>query len=292
VALTGNKVRKLEFLASAALVLGADTLVTCGAVGSNHARATVVAAARLGMRSHLLLRGEDERPAKGNLLLDRLLGAETTFIPPESWRDRDPLMEEIAHRLSAEGRTPYVIPEGGSNELGAMGYAVAVEELLDQEEQEEVRLGAIVHATGSAGTTAGLALGVAAASRDDIEVIGVAVCDDRDYFDAKIARILDGCVAEGYVEANVRERARWRIVEGHKGEGYARTTPEEMDDLAAIARREGVVLDPVYTGKAWRGLVAEAQAGRLPDEAATVFLHTGGIFGLFAYAEEVAALAP
>jgi D-cysteine desulfhydrase len=287
VALTGNKVRKLEYLCAMALVQEADTLVTCGAVGSNHARATAVAAARLGLHSRLLLRGEDKDPPDGNLLLDRFVGAEVSFMPPSAWPDRDRLLDEAADALRARGRRPYVIPEGGSNALGSLGYAVAVDELLEQADEADLHVRRVVHATGSAGTTAGLALGVAAAGRDDLEVIGVAVCDDRAYFDRKIARILDEAVEAGWASPRVRERCRWRIVDGYVGRGYAKTTPEEMRAIAAFSRREGVLLDPVYTGKAWLGLEGEHAGGRLGADGATVFLHTGGLFGLFAFPTEV-----
>jgi D-cysteine desulfhydrase len=292
VALSGNKVRKLEFLCARAQAQGADTLVTCGAVTSNHARATALAAARLGMGSHLVLRGAEPDPPDGNLLLDRLAGAGITFISVAAWPDRAALMEAEAQRLRAAGRRPYVIPEGGSNALGALGYAVGARELLDQAAAQGVTVGRIVHATGSGGTTAGLALGCAAAGREDVEVVGVAVCDDRAYFDAVIARILDDAVEAGYVPARLRDRARWRILEGYKGLGYARTTPEEMVRIAAAARVEGLVLDPVYTGKAFRALLAEAHAGRGPGRGATVFVHTGGIFGLFSFAEAIRSLGP
>jgi D-cysteine desulfhydrase len=289
---TGNKVRKLEFLCAQALERAADTLVTCGAVGSNHARATAVAAARLGMRVHLVLRGEDRDPPDGNLLLDRLLGATITFIPPSEWPHRDRLMEGIAAGYASKGRRAYVIPEGGSNALGSMGYALLMNEMVPQERVEEIRIRRIVHATGSAGTTAGIALGVAACGRDDVEVIGVCVCDDPAYFDAKIHAILDTAVATGFAKEAVRKRARWRVVDGYEGNGYAQTTPEEMADVAAFTRREGVILDPVYTGKAFRGLVGELKAGRLSAEGATVFLHTGGIYGLFAYGASLRSLPP
>ncbi len=247
-------------------------------------------AARLGMRTHLLLRGDRPRVPSANLLLDRLLGAEATFIPPSDWPDRDRLMAEIATRLRAKGRAPAVIPEGGSNGLGAMGYAFFVDELLGQERRAALRIRRIVHATGSGGTTAGLAMGVAAAGREDLEVIGVAVCDDRAYFDEKIAAICDEAQQLGFVPPAVRERARWTILEGYKGRGYGKTTPEEMQAIAKWARREGLFLDPVYTGKAMHGLAQEAKAGRFEGEGQTVFLHTGGIFGLFDYGEEIGAL--
>ena len=142
----------------------------------------------------------------------------------------------------------------------------------------------------SKGTTAGLALGVAAAERDDVEVIGVAVCDDEVYFDARVGEICDAATEAGYVTRALRDRTRWRIVEGYKGTGYGKTTPRELREIAEVARREGVFLDPVYTGKAWRGFVGETKAGRLDREGATVFLHTGGIFGLYAFADEIGKL--
>lgn len=290
--LSGNKVRKLEFLAAMALQRQADTLITCGAVGSNHARATAVAAARLGLGSHLLLRGEDRDPPDGNLLLDRILGAGTTFISPEQWARRDEIMGEIADRLAVDGHSAYVIPEGGSNALGCLGYAVAALEILEQERQEGLAIRRIVHAAGSGGTTAGLALGMAIAGRDDVEVVGVAICDDGGYFDECIGGICDGAAEAGFVSDDVRRRTRWRIIQGYKGEGYAKTTPGEMADIAAVARREGLFLDPVYSGKAWRGLAGEVGAGRLETDGTTVFLHTGGIFGLFSYANEIRDLAP
>lgn len=287
--LTGNKVRKLGFLAAEALERGCDTLITCGAVSSNHARATAITAARLGLSSHLLLRGEDRDPPDGNLLLNRFVGAAITFFPPEEWPRRDLRLGELAERLRAQGRRPYVIPEGGSNALGSLGYVLAVKELLDQAAELGLDVGHIVHATGSAGTTAGLALGCAVFGRPDIDVAGVAVCDDKPYFDRRVQEILDQAVGLWYVAPEVRARARWRIVEGHQGRGYAKTTPEELRALAAVARREGLLLDPVYTGKAFLGLLAEARAGRLEGPGATVFLHTGGLFGLFAFGSEVSA---
>jgi len=290
-ALSGNKIRKLEFLVAEALQQRADTLITCGAVNSNHARATAVAAARVGLRSHLVLRGEEPDPPHGNLLLDRLVGAAATFIPPEQWPDRDTIMEEIAGRHAGKGGRAYAIPEGGSNALGCLGYVVCAQEILEQERLEGLDVKRVVHATGSGGTTAGLALGMAAAGRDDVEVIGVAVCDDRAYFDAKVGAICDAALAAGTIDADIRARARWRIVEGYKGEGYGKTTSGEMHMIADLARTEGVLLDPVYTGKAWIGLRHELKADRLARDGTTVFLHTGGIYGLFAFAEEIAALA-
>ncbi len=290
-ALSGNKVRKLEFLVGDALRRGCDTLITCGAVTSNHARATALAAGRCGLKSHLVLRGTLPARPEGNVLLDRLLGAAITAITPEQWRDRAQIMADVAAEYVREGRKPYVIPEGGSNALGSMGYAVAARELLEQAEVMGLRIGRIVHAVGSAGTTAGLALGLAAMDAADIDLVGVAVCDDAETFDGVIQRIHAEALAQGIVTREVRAKARWRILEGYKGEGYAKTTPQEMAFIADVARSEGLIVDPVYTGKALRALVRETQAGRMEGPGATVFLHTGGIFGLFHFAEEIDRLA-
>ena len=276
-ALSGNKVRKLEYLCGEARAQDADLLVTCGAVTSNHCRATAVAAAKLGMGAHLLLRGDEPEVADGNLLLDRLVGAETTFITQEQWADRDALMADIAAQAAQAGRRPYVIPEGGSNAVGALGYVGAAAELASQAEAAEVDLGVVWHATGSGGTTAGLALGF---EGTDVEVCGVAVCDDAAYFDAAITRIV----------APFEASPSWRILDGYQGAGYAQATDEELAFYAEVARREGLILDPVYSGKAFRALCLEAEAGRLPTDRAVVFVHTGGIFGVFSFAEAFAAL--
>jgi D-cysteine desulfhydrase len=283
VGLSGNKVRKLEFLAAEAVARGARALVTCGGVNSNHARATAVAAARLGLTARLVLRGEDRRPPAGNLVLDRWLGARITFITEAQWADRDALLAEAA------GDDGYVIPEGGSNALGSLGYARAAQELLTQAEAAGLGLRHVVHACGSGGTTAGLALALAAAGREDVELLSVAVCNDAAYFDARVHAILDEAVARGWATPEVRGRARWRILDGHKGPGYARTTPEALKAHAQVARAYGLFVDPVYTGKALLGLADLTRRGELAPDA-TVFVHTGGIFELFAFADALAEL--
>jgi D-cysteine desulfhydrase len=238
-ALSGNKVRKLEFLVAAAREGGADTLVTCGAVTSNHARATAVAAARAGMGAHLLLRGQEQALPDGNLLLDRLLGAGVTFIDPEQWSDRERLMAGIAGQVAEAGGRAFVIPEGGSNALGAMGYAAAAEELLRQADEQGLSLRRIVHATGSGGTTAGLALGCAALGRTEIDVVGVAVCDDTAYFDGVISGILDDACAKGLVGRSLREAARWRILEGHEGAPGGRGARSRLHGQGVRGPRRG-----------------------------------------------------
>jgi D-cysteine desulfhydrase len=290
--LSGNKARKLEFLMAQALERGADAVLTCGAVTSNHARETAAAGVRLGIAPHLLLAGAPparDEPAEGNLLLDRLLGATIEFVDVARWPERDAILAEWAARLASVGRRAYVIPEGGSNALGSLGAAVGIAEAFEQAGARGIDVGTVVHACGSAGTAAGVALGLAALGRDDVDILSIAVRVDRAYFDAKIARILDEAVAAGYASAAVRARARWKVVEEYRGRGYALTTPEETRDLAAVAREEALLLDPVYTGKAWRGLEGEAKAGRIERGRAVLFVHTGGTFGIFAARAEFEA---
>lgn len=289
-ALTGNKVRKLEFLLAEALHQGATCVATCGGVNSNHARATAVAARRLGMAPHLILRGKPPPVPVGNLFLDRWVGAEVEWIDPVEWPQVDGRLQAWADRQRAVGEVPYVIPEGGSNGLGAMGYAHGVQELLEDERRMGIRIGAIVHAVGSGGTTAGLAAGLAAAGREDIQVRGVAVCQDRATFDAKIADILEQAHHAGFLPRVVQERCRWEVVEGFVGPGYAQTDFRSLESHRQVALTEGLVLDPVYTGKAFDALIQHPARLGAGSERATVFLHTGGIFELFAYAEAAAPL--
>ncbi|MEM7675482.1 MAG: D-cysteine desulfhydrase family protein, partial [Myxococcota bacterium] len=286
---SGNKLRKLEYLVAEAIAQNADTLVTVGGVNSNHARATAVVAARLGLKSHLLLRGEDRHPPTGNLLIDKMLGAGLTFINARQWADRYDIMNDVADDLRRQGRRPYLIPEGGSNALGTLGYMAMIPELLRQIDAVGEPLRRIVHATGSGGTTAGLALGLADADRSDVDVLGVAVCNDAPYFDHRIQTIADEIEARGWIDASTRASARWTIVEGYKGKGYGRTTAREMAEHAALARADGIFVDPVYSGKAFCALRDMAASQRWTD-GVTVFLHTGGLFELFAFGHEIQAL--
>ncbi len=285
--LSGNKVRKLELLLGEALAQGADTVITCGGVQSNHCRATALAAARLGLGSVLLLRTADPaRPPalQGNLLLDRLAGAELRFITPAAYRERAALLEQTAGELRAAGRRPYVIPEGGSNALGSLGYALAVQELAGQLGEPWTRRPlTLCHATGSGGTGAGLLLGVAALGLP-WRVAGFNVCDDRAYFVRVMGVILDDAARRFHLPAAAalsERRDAFDVRDGYVGRGYALSRPEELALLAEACRLEGLVLDPVYTGKALFGLVAELKQDPAALGEAVVFFHTGGIFGLF-----------
>jgi D-cysteine desulfhydrase len=285
--LMGNKVRKLEYLMAEALAEDATHVITCGGEQSNHARATALAAAQLGLKSILILRTDDpERPpdATGNILLDRLVGAELQWISRAAWRDRNQLLAEAAERVRRGGDRPYVIPEGGSNALGAWGYIRATHELAEDlhgiaTPDHPVT---VVYACGSGGTGAGLILGaklLGLAGRG-IRIAGINVCDDRAYFIDAISRICTEVEVRWRLGANVTE-ADIEIVDGHVGRGYARSRPEELATIRDVCRSDGIVLDPVYTGKAFHGMVSELTANPTRFGSAVAFLHTGGLFGLF-----------
>jgi D-cysteine desulfhydrase len=292
--LSGNKVRKLEYLMAEALREQATHVITCGGEQSNHARATALAAAQLGLRSILILRCDDPAhpPAPtGNILLDRLCGAELRWITRPAWKDRTQLLAEAAERVRAAGGRPYVIPEGGSNALGSWGYVRAVHELATDLEgiASPDHPVTIVYACGSGGTGAGLVLGAKLldlAARG-IRIAGVNVCDDRAYFLDAIGRICADFEDRWQLAAHVTP-GDIEIVDGHVGRGYAKSRPEELATIREVCRADGVVLDPVYTGKAFHGVVTELARDRERFGAAVAFLHTGGMFGLFGAAETVA----
>jgi D-cysteine desulfhydrase family pyridoxal phosphate-dependent enzyme len=283
----GNKTRKLEFLLGDALDRGADTVMTAGAVQSNHARQTAAACARLGLRCELFLveaapgRGESYGRS-GNVLLDRILGAKVSILPGSS--DPEIAMEERAEALRAEGRRPYAIPVGGSNAVGALGYVECARELTDQAHGMSLRIDAVVHASASHGTQAGLAVGLAVAGTG-ARLLGVGVGGSSRQARANIERIAAAtCERLGgpkrFAEIEVEDR--------FVGEGYGIPTPEGLAAIRLLARLEGLLLDPVYTGKAMAGLVEMTREGRFGPDQNVVFLHTGGWPALFAYEEELA----
>lgn len=279
----GNKIRKLEFLLADALAEGADCLITCGGIQSNHARATALLGASLGLRSVLFLRTSDPAappPLEGNVLLDRLVGAEIRLISPETYRDRAAVMEAAAAEIRAAGGRPYVIPEGGSNGLGALGYVRAMEEIrrqLDLGLAGGKPFDVVVHACGSGGTAAGAALG-AAHYEVAGEVRAMAVCDDQETFARITRQIMDEARA---LEPRLGEPARLVIDDSAKGPAYAVSTPEQRRRMIQAARLSGLILDPVYTGKAFAGLWDLAERGELAGKR-VLFLHTGGLPGLLA----------
>lgn len=292
----GNKIRKLEFLLGAAVAEGADAVVTCGGLQSNHARATAVLAARLGLSATLLLRVPDPRaaalPRVGNALLDRLVGADVRFVSPEEYRHRDGALEAVRQELVRAGRKPYVVPEGGSNGLGALGYVLALREVA-----RHVALGlgprvdagapafdVVVHACGSGGTAAGVALGVADTGVARA-VRAFAVCDDEPTFTRVVGRLV--AEARGHVP-ELPPPAPTTIDDRARGPAYAVMDDAQKRFLVEVARTGGLVLDPVYTGKALFGLREAVRRGDVPRGARVLFVHTGGLPGLLAQGDELA----
>jgi D-cysteine desulfhydrase len=278
--ISGNKVRKLEYAVAEAINEGADTLITCGGLQSNHARATAAVAAKLGLNSCLVLRTDKPEQPDGNHFLDKVLGAEIKFISREEYSScRMEVMEQIKADLKGKGRKGYILPEGASNGIGTFGYYNAMEEILEQEKELDVKFDAIVVAVGSGGTYAGLFY-ANKVLENAAEIIGLNVCDDADYFKEGITNILDESF--GYTDEKVEfSKEDINIIDGYVGEGYALSRSEELNFILELAKMEGIILDPVYTGKAMYGLANEIEKGAFKDFKNILFIHTGGLYGLF-----------
>ena len=277
--LSGNKVRKLEFIAAHAIDNGYDTLITCGGLQSNHCRATALVGAQLGLQVHLLLRGREPQASEGNYLLDQLAGATIScYSPKQYFGELDALFEQWCDHYAGLGSKALAIPTGGSDGIGVWGYIAACEELLQDFSAAGIEAANLVCASGSGGTQAGLTAG-AALSALPATVWAVNVCDDEQYFVTKVAADIADW-RHRYPEAPAVD-ARARVLDGYVGAGYGKASPEVFALIRDLAQLEGVVLDPVYTGKAYHGMLNELEQGRFDDCDDLVFVHTGGIFGVF-----------
>jgi D-cysteine desulfhydrase len=289
--LGGNKARKLEFLCGEALAGGADTLVTGGGGGSNHVQLTAAAAARLGLGCVVVCYGPPSPATEPlGLRLTRLLGAEVVFTGSPDRASVDVRLAEVAAKLTADGRRPYVIPRGGASAVGAVGYAVAARELAGQLAAAGIGSATVLLATGSCGTQAGLVAGAvldssfwarmdpnngpdACPEASDLEIVGVPVSRPPEECTERIARLATGC-ADRLGSDRVFTEADVQLLDGYLGPGYGKSSPASDAATLLAARTEGLVLDPVFTAKAMAALIAEAQGGRLTGPV--VFLHTGG----------------
>ena len=281
----GSKTRKLEFLVGDAMRQGADTLLTHGAVQSNHVRQTAAAAAFMGLACEAIL---EERvqgaPAayhdSGNVLLDQLLGVQLHRVP--SGTAMDAALEALAQKLRAQGRKPYVIPGGGSNALGSLGYVDCVLELQRQCDAMGLRKPHLVHATGSAGTQAGLVAGIHALGLD-WPVTGIGVRLPRELQETRVHELASRVLGLLGVEPPL---PRERVVADDRfiGGGYGIATDSMVEAVTMLARTEGILADPVYTGKGLAGLLEMVRAGRFQPDEDVIFVHTGGSAGLFGYA--------
>lgn len=278
--LSGNKVRKLEFSIQEALDEGAKTLITCGGIQSNHARATVAAAAKLGLKSIVVLRRDEEIEPDGNYFLDLLLGADVRFIGSEEFANRLPeILNEIKAECDAKGEKGYILPVGASNGIGTFGYFKAMEEILSQEKELGIEFDTIVATVGSAGTYAGLLLANKAYNAGK-KVVGINVSATAEHFVARTKELF--IEASEYLgEKYVATDDEIHIIDGYVGLGYAISQPHEIKFIKDFARTEGIILDPVYTGKCMYGFSEEMKKGTFKDSKNILFIHTGGIFGLF-----------
>ncbi|MFM9818002.1 UNVERIFIED_CONTAM: D-cysteine desulfhydrase [Spiribacter pallidus] len=282
----GNKTRKLEFLIADALEKKADVVITQGATQSNHARQTAAAAAKVGMDCHVLLEnrtGRTDTPylENGNVLMDKLHGATVEHHPGGA--DMNQLMEDAAERFKEQGAKTYIVPGGGSNEVGALGYVAAALELVYQANERNLRIDRVVHATGSAGTQAGLVTGLCGI-RAAIPVLGIGVRHPKPKQEDIVYNLaastcdflgIEEAVSRGDVVANT----------DYVGEGYGVPAPDTLDAIDRLAKLEGILLDPVYSGKGMAGLIDLIQKGEFSQDENVVFLHTGGSAALFGYPE-------
>ena len=280
----GNKTRKLEYLMAEALAQHADCVITQGATQSNHARQTVAIAAKLGLACHIILEDRtgytfDDYKHSGNVFLDHLYGAEVSEVAGGT--DMNAAMATLADKLRGQGRKPYVIPGGGSNPVGALGYVTCALELMDQSNQMGLAIDHLVHATGSAGTQAGLVVGLYGA-RSQIPVLGIGVRAAQQPQEERVFGLaqetaallgLPGVIAREDVVADCN----------YVGPGYGLPTPGMIEAVTMTARLEGILLDPVYSGKGMAGLIDLCRKGHFKKGQNIVFLHTGGSVGLYGY---------
>lgn len=272
----GNKVRKLQAVLKQARAAGADTLITCGGVQSNHCRVTAAAGAALGLPVILVVNGTAQEVPTGNARLDRLFGAEVRYVPSRDLRQ--PTMDAVAEDLRARGRRPFVIPLGASTPTGAAGFARGIEELLTAGLQPT----AIVHSTSSGGTQAGMIAGTALLGLTT-RVVGISADDPADAMQDTIGGLLEGMAQ--MIGASPRALGADRAIEvddTQVGGGYGVPTTESVEAMELVARTEGIVLDPVYTAKAMAGLLARVREGEFSSTDRVLFWHTGGQAGFFA----------
>ncbi len=284
----GNKTRKLEFLVADALAQGADTLITCGAVQSNHCRLTLAAAVKEGLKCRLVL--EERVPnsykpdASGNNFLFRLLGVEKIKVVPGG-SDMMKEMSGVGNEVAAEGRKAYIIPGGGSNAVGATGYVACAEEILAQTFDKGIKIDRVVCASGSAGTHAGLVTGFYG-NNSNIPVVGIDVSRPKELQEKLVYELVQKTAARVGVKAEITRDAVLCFGD-YVGSGYSIPTPEMAEAVRMLARTEGILLDPVYTGKAMAGLIDLSRKGFFRKDETILFVHTGGSPALYAYMKDL-----
>ena len=284
---TGNKIRKLEFLVGDALAQGADTLITCGTLQSNCCRAVAAVSARLGLRAVLALKGDRPSEYDGNLLLDQLLGATIRYCTDTEWDKVDEVLEDMAARERAAGHKPYVIPESGATAVGALGYLACGQEIAQQVRHGAPDFDSIVITAFSGGSQAGLLMAKQLTGLR-AEILSVPIAWEGPRVQAYVSETIETARRRWGLAVNVP--AEVRLLDGYQGVGRAEVRKEEFDLLLRLARLEGIVLDPVYTAKAFGGLLdfLNRYPGRLGRRVC--FIHTGGVFSVFPFRDSLSRL--
>ena len=284
----GNKTRKLEFLVAEALDQNADTLITCGAVQSNHCRLTLAAAVKEGLKCRLVLEervpGSYNPKSGGNNFLFQLMGVEKISVAPGG-SDMMAAMQAVADEVAGEGRKAYIIPGGGSNAVGATGYVACAEEILAQTFDRGINIDRLICASGSAGTHAGLVTGFYG-NNSNIPVIGINVSRPKDDQEALVYDLVQRTAKHVGLNSDISREAVVCFDE-YVGPGYSLPTPEMAEAVRMLARLEGVLIDPVYTGKAMAGLIDLVRKGAFNKNENLLFVHTGGSPALYVYMEEI-----
>ncbi|RPH85449.1 MAG: D-cysteine desulfhydrase family protein [Candidatus Rokuibacteriota bacterium] len=285
---TGNKIRKLEYLVGEALAQCADTLITCGTLQSNCCRAVSAVAARLGLKAMLALKGVPPPEYDGNLLLDRLLGAEVRYCTDEEWEKVDQVMQEMAGRARAAGRTPYVIPESGATVVGALGYFSCGQEIAQQVRHGAPEFDTIAITAFSGGSQAGLLMAKQLTGLQ-AEIVSVPIAWEAERVRSYVTDVIEQARRRWSLAVQVPDEIR--LLDGYQGAGRAEVAPEDLAMVLRVARREGVVLDPVYTAKAFGGLLdhIRRQPGSLGRRIC--FIHTGGVFSIYPFRAALSRLA-
>jgi D-cysteine desulfhydrase len=277
---SGNKVRKLEFLVGEALAQRADTLITCGTLQSNCCRTVAAVAARLGLRAILALRGAPPDEYDGNLLLDRLLGAQAHYYDDAAWARIDEILDDLAARVRARGGVPYVIPESGATVTGALGYITCGQELAQQIRHGAPEFDSVVITAFSGGSHAGLLMAKQLAGLR-AEIVSIPIAWEAERVRAYVAEVIGGARARYGLEVEVPETVR--LIDGYQGAGRAQVRREELETVVRVARREGIVLDPVYTAKAFHALLDALRRQPGAFGRRVCFVHTGGLFSIFPF---------
>lgn len=288
-ALGGNKTRKLEFIMGEALAQKCDTVITAGAVHSNHALQTAAAAKKLGLDAVLVLRGKEKN--KGNLLMDKLLDADVKIYDVPTSDALKDHMEEIAAKLVSQGKKPMIIPVGGSNPTGVLGYINGAVEIVEQLDEMKINLDYVVSSTSSGGTQAGILLGFKLL-KPQVQALGIGVGDPRQELLQDVAALVKGTAEVLGVDKNIisLEELEEKTIDGYGFGSYGAIAKEVIDLIRYVAKNEGFYVDPVYTGKCLYGLIDMIKKGVIPKGAGVLFVHTGGLGGIFQYEEVVSEM--